>query len=106
MGNRWRSPSWRNNQWANINSVEDVEYILDNISDGINYVNGLCGEGKAYIEDTEDILEGFERFKLGIRKLEVCKIATKEEIEELIKRKDKYNEDLKWLNTRIMCCRD
>ncbi|MBU6135204.1 hypothetical protein [Clostridium tertium] len=98
--------NWRNKQWANINSIEDLNCILESIRNGIGYVNKLCSEGKAYIEDTQYILEDFERFSLGVKKLEVCKLAKKEDIEELIKRKDKYNEDLKWLNTRIMCCRD
>lgn len=98
--------SWRNNEWSRINSVDDVINIFRSIEQGINYVNSLCNKGNAFIEDTEYILDDFERLDLGIRKLEVCKIANKEQIEQFRELKEEYNDKLKWLNTRIMCSRD
>ncbi|MDU5263402.1 MAG: hypothetical protein E6176_13365 [Clostridium celatum] len=98
--------SWRNNEWSKINSLDDIVNIFKSIEEGIAYVDNLCNKGKAFIEDTEYILDDFERLNLGIRKLEVCKIANKEQIQRFIKLKEEYNDKLKWLNTRIMCCRD
>lgn len=96
----------RDSEWAKINSTEDIEIILRNIINGIEYVNKLCSDGKAHIEDTQPILDDFERFDLGIRKLRLLKIINDVDEKKYLKIREDYNEKLKWLNTRIMCSRD
>lgn len=94
---------WKDSEWSKINSKENVEQLLLNIDNQIKYTHGLFGKSKVSIEDTEWILDDFEKVDLGISKLGVCKLATDSEIVNLKDKRNKLNEKLKELNTRIYC---
>lgn len=92
---------WEDEEWRKINSKEDVERILVNINSNVLYINKLFGKRKVSVEDTDWILDDFEKLDLGISKLEVCKLSTNDEINNIKNERNELNEKLKKLNQRI-----
>ncbi|NRT91478.1 hypothetical protein OD350_18260 [Clostridium beijerinckii] len=96
-----RDKKWEDDEWRKINSKDDVERILVNINSNILYINKLFGKRRVSVEDTDWILDDFEKLDLGISKLESCKWATNQEINNFKNKRNELNEELKELNRRI-----
>ncbi|EJT6154975.1 hypothetical protein QTI92_12925 [Clostridium perfringens] len=94
------------NIYASINNIDDMKPLFNAIENSIRYTNSLFEDyrhRKVAIEDTELIKEDLRKIDKGIKKLTNCNLCSKEEIIELNKRREKYNDELMEINTRILC---
>ncbi|WP_317411977.1 hypothetical protein [Clostridium baratii] len=94
------------NVYANINSKEDMKVLFKGIEDSIRYTNNLFKDyrhRKVGIEDTELIKEDLQKIDKGIKKLTNCNLCSEDDLKELNKIRNKYNEELMEINTRIFC---
>lgn len=94
------------NVYANINNIDDMKPLFNAIENSIRYTNSLFEDyrhRKVAIEDTEWIREDLQKIDKGIKKLTNCKLCSEEELKELNKRREQYNDELMDINTRIYC---
>lgn len=92
--------------YANINSKEDMKVLFEGIENSIRYTNNLFKDyrhRRVAIEDTEWIREDLQKIDKGIKKLTNCNLCSEDNLKELNKLREKYNEELMEINTRIYC---
>lgn len=94
-----------NNEQNKNNLISDVEILIKSINSQLIYIKGLFKKGiRVSIQDTDQILETFEKLDFKLNKIKSDNLDIDKQICILINERNKLNEELQIINKKILSC--